>query len=89
MSRIDGRELDRERFNTIAHGDCLDLMPQLAAESVDLIVTDPPMAHGTFHATGDASPMTTVLTGSRRRLQRHTACCGRTLAASASMVGTA
>ena len=28
--------------NTIMHGDCLKVLPQLAARSVDFILTDPP-----------------------------------------------
>ena len=28
--------------NTIMHGDCLDILPQLTARSVDFILTDPP-----------------------------------------------
>jgi len=28
--------------NTLLHGDCLDILPQLAAESVDFVLTDPP-----------------------------------------------
>jgi predicted methyltransferase len=31
--------------NTILHGDCLDVLPQLPAGSVDFVLTDPPL-HG-------------------------------------------
>jgi site-specific DNA-methyltransferase (adenine-specific) len=31
-----------EYFNTILHADCLQVLPALAAESVDFILTDPP-----------------------------------------------
>jgi len=29
-------------INTIAHGDCIDIMRQMPANSIDFIVTDPP-----------------------------------------------
>jgi site-specific DNA-methyltransferase (adenine-specific) len=29
-------------FNTIIHGDCLRILPQLSSESVNFILTDPP-----------------------------------------------
>jgi len=32
---------------TIYHGDCRDVLPQLEAESVDLVLTDPPYGNGT------------------------------------------
>jgi len=32
--------------NTIMHGDCLDILPQFAARSVDFILTDPPYIAG-------------------------------------------
>lgn len=31
-------------LNTIKHGNCIDLMPELPAQCVDLIITDPPFA---------------------------------------------
>jgi DNA modification methylase len=35
---------------TLLHGDCLDLLPTLEAESIDAIVTDPPAGIGFMHS---------------------------------------
>lgn len=37
---------------TIYHGDAIDLMPQLEAESVDLVITDPPYFQPAAHYCG-------------------------------------
>lgn len=42
MSRDVLQQPNAEFVNTIAHGNCLDLMPRLASNSIDLILTDPP-----------------------------------------------
>ena len=33
---------NRQLINTIAHGDCIEIMRQMPANSVDFILTDPP-----------------------------------------------
>jgi DNA modification methylase len=35
---------------TLLHGDCLDLLPTLEAESIDAVVTDPPAGIGFMHS---------------------------------------
>ena len=39
----------QDKFCTIYHGDCLEIMPEL--EPVDLVLTDPPYANGTNYET--------------------------------------
>ena len=49
--------------NTILHGDCLDLLPQLRTDSVNFVLTDPPILPGTAPATGAPCRMTTTTPG--------------------------
>ena len=43
----------QDKFCTIYHGDCLEIMPEL--EPVDLVLTDPPYSSGTRQATNRAA----------------------------------
>ena len=36
---------------TIYHGDCLEIMPSLLEESIDLLWSDPPYGHGNHEGT--------------------------------------
>ena len=40
--------------NTILQGDCLQILPQLAAGSVDFVLTDPPYLASTIAVATDA-----------------------------------
>jgi len=43
-------------INTLHHGDCLDVLPTLADESVDLIITSPPYADSRKNSYGGIHP---------------------------------
>ena len=40
----------QDKWVTIYHGDCREVLPQLADKSVDLVLTDPPYGNGTNYA---------------------------------------
>lgn len=64
--------------NTILHGDCLQVLSQLPAESVNFILTDPPISRGTSRATGAPCRVTTTRHGSSPPLSRCTVYWRRT-----------
>jgi len=48
---------------TVYHGDCREVLPTLASESVDIVWTDPPYGHNNndgdlIHRWADRLPMT-------------------------------
>lgn len=45
--------------NAIIHGDCLKVLPQIHAGSVDFILTDPPSSPG-IRIARDAASRTTI-----------------------------
>lgn len=42
MPEGNGKKIDFDLLSLFRHGDCLELMPKVASESVDHVVTDPP-----------------------------------------------
>ncbi|MBI3885858.1 MAG: site-specific DNA-methyltransferase [Opitutae bacterium] len=72
MSNAEPRIADhRTPLGALYRGDCLDLLPQMAAESMDLIFADPPFNLGKSYASGmdDAVPTERYLSWSRQWIE--------------------
>ncbi len=69
------REEQTQFTNRILHGDCIDVMRQMPAASVDFILTDPPYLVN-YTATALAARYGTIPTptGSSLRWQQRIAC---------------
>ena len=65
--------VQNQSIDTIAQGDCIQVMREIPANSIDFILTDPPYLVNYRDRDGRTIQNDATTTGSSRRWQRHIA----------------